>query len=69
MIALMSAEDLVPLGLADFHLILAREFQRRLDRFRTSASKADGAALEVFSREGKQLLRIFLGDGVVNWLV
>jgi hypothetical protein len=62
-IALISAEDLVPLALADFYLILTREFQRRLDRFRTSARKVNRAAFEVFSGEGQQLLRIFLGDG------
>lgn len=59
----MSAQDLVPLALADFYLILACEFQRCLDRFGTPASKVDRAAVEVFSREGKQLRRIFLGDG------
>ncbi len=62
MIALLAAEDLVAGGLSDLDLILARQFQRGLDRFGAAAGEVDGAAAEVFSGEREQFFGICFGD-------
>ncbi len=62
MITLLAAENLVARGLSDFDLILAREFQRGLDRLGSAAGEVDGAAAEVFSGEREQFFGVLFGD-------
>ena len=62
MIALLATENLMALGLSAFDLILARQFQRGFDRFRSTAGEVHGAATKMFSGKGEQFLGVFFGD-------
>jgi len=53
----------MPLRLADLHLILPRELQRGLDRFRSAAGEIHRPAAKMFPREIEQLSCKLLGHG------
>ena len=59
-IALLTAQNSVASRLADFDLILPRQLQGRLDRFRSTAGEIHAAAAKVLSRKLQQFLRILL---------
>src|ERR1039458_9658140 len=61
-ITLLAAENLITGRLSDLDLILARQFQRGLDRFRSPAGEVDGAAAEAFSGERQQFFGVLFGD-------
>src|SRR5438094_719264 len=50
-IALAPADDAMTLGLTDLDLILPRQLERGLYRFRSAAGEKDGAAAEILSGE------------------
>ena len=62
-VALLAAEDLVALLLADLHLILAGQFDGGFHRLRTTTGEIHCSAAEMLSGKIQQFLCIFLGDG------
>src|SRR6266478_1671729 len=61
-IALLPADDLIPRGLSDLHLVLPRQLERSLNRLRPAAGKVNASPAKCFPRELEQLLRIFFRD-------
>src|SRR5258708_39870862 len=61
-ITLLAAQNLIPIPLADLHLVLARKFQRGLHRLRSTTGEVNRSASKVFSRKLKQHLRKFFGN-------
>jgi hypothetical protein len=61
-IALVAAQNLVPIFLPDFHLVLARQFQRRLHRLRPARGEVNRSTRKPFSGKIEQLLRKLLCD-------
>src|SRR5437899_11289929 len=57
-IALLTAQNSVASRLADFDLILPRQLQGRLDRFRSTAGEIHAGAAKVLSCKLEQFLRI-----------
>src|ERR1700674_4364228 len=52
----------MPIAIADLHLVLSRQLQRRLNRLRPAGGEVDCSTGEVFSGKIKQLLRKFFGN-------
>src|ERR1700687_4798822 len=52
----------MPIPLADLHLVLARQLQRRLNRFRPNGGEVDRSTSKTFAGKIKQLLRKFFGN-------
>src|SRR5258708_39531907 len=61
-LTLLAAQNLIPIPLADLHLVLARKFQRCLHRLRSTTGEGNRSPSKVFSRKLKQLLREFFGN-------
>jgi len=61
-ITLLAAENLITGRLSDLDLILARQFQRGLDRFGSAAREVDRAAAEGFSGERQQFFGVLFGN-------
>ena len=57
MVALTAANDLVALGVADFHLILPGQLQCGFDALGSPAGEVDASASEILPRKFQQFLR------------
>ena len=69
-IALLATKNLVTFRLSDFDLILARQFQRSLDRFRAAASEVNWRLRRKCSpAKVSNSCAYSSATGVVNWLV
>jgi len=60
-VALLAAEDLVAIGLADLDLVLTREFEGGFNGLGSAACEVNSAAAEVGTSEGEQFFRVLFG--------